>query len=63
MVSDKGKLLRGMGWFAGHVGRRGGHDYVFVTHYVDRAPPRDTRPPGMIARDISTKILGQMGLY
>ena len=63
MVSDKGKLLRGMGWFVGHVGRRGGHDYVFVTHYVDRGPPRDTRPPGWIARDISTKILGQMGLY
>ena len=61
-VSDKGKLLRGMGWFVGHVSR-GRQSYVFVTHYMDRATPRDTRPPGWIARDISTKILGQMGLY
>ena len=65
LVSDKGKLLRGMGWFVGHVSRRGAgdHEYVFVTHYVDRGPPRDTRPPGWIAREISTKILSQMGLY
>ena len=62
MVSDKGKLLRGMGWFVGHVAR-GGHEYVFVTHYSDRSPPRDKRPPGWIARDMSTRILGQMGLY
>ena len=62
-VSDKGKLLRGSGWFVGHIGRRGGHEYVFVTHYVDRVPPRDTRPPGWIAREISAKILVQMGLY
>ena len=63
-VSDQGKLLRGLGWFVGHVsrGRPGDHEYVFVTHYIDRGPPRDTRPPGVISREISTKILGQIGL-
>lgn len=62
VVSDKGKLLRGYGWFVGHIAR-GGHGYVFVTYYSDRGPPQDSRPPGWIARDISMKILGQMGLY
>jgi len=61
-VSDKGKLLRGSGWFVGHIAR-GGKEYVFVTHYVDRGPPKDTRPPGWIARDISMKALAQLGLY
>jgi beta-lactamase class D len=62
MVSEKGKLLRASGWFVGHVAR-GNREYVFVTHYTDRAPPTDRRPPGWIAREITTRALGQMGLY
>jgi len=61
-VSDQGKLLRGSGWFVGHVGK-GKRSYVFVTHYIDRGPPADKRPPGWIAREISTKALHEMGLY
>ncbi len=61
-VRADGALLQGAGWFVGHVAR-GKREYVFVTHYSDRGPPSDRRPPGWIARDISTKILGAMGLY
>jgi beta-lactamase class D len=61
MVAN-GRLVRGLGWFVGHI-RRGGHEYLFVTNYTDRGPPKDTRPPGWIAREMSTKILGSMGLY
>jgi len=59
---ENGRLLGGMGWFVGHI-RRGGQEYVFVTSYSDRGTPRDSRPPGWIAREMSTKILGDMGLY
>ncbi len=57
-----GKLLQGSGWFVGHVAR-GNREYVFVTHYTDRAPPTDRRPPGWIAREITTSILKAKGLY
>ena len=62
MVSDKGKLLRGTGWFVGHIGR-GDKEYVFVTQYTDRGTPRDRRPPGWIARDITERALKDLGLY
>jgi beta-lactamase class D len=62
IVSEKGKLLQGSGWFVGHVGR-GDREYVYVAHYSDRAPPSDTRPPGWIAREIATTALAQMGLH
>jgi beta-lactamase class D len=61
MVAD-GKLLRGSGWFVGHIAR-GNREYVFVTHYSDRAQPTDRRPPGWIAREITTSILKANGLY
>jgi beta-lactamase class D len=61
MVADR-KLVRGLGWFVGHISR-GDKEYVFVTCYSDRNPPADKRPPGWIAREISTKLLGEMGLY
>jgi len=61
-VSDKGKLLRGSGWFVGHIAK-GNREYVFVTHYTDRGPPTDKRPPGWIAREISIQALKQLGVY
>jgi len=60
VVRKDGKVLETSGWFVGHVGR-GNRQYVFVTHYVDRSP-RDTRPPGWIAREMTTKILQELGL-
>ena len=51
-----------IGWFAGHVAR-GDREYVFVTTYTDRVPPKDDRPSGWIARDIAKSILTSMGLY
>lgn len=62
IVSEKGKLLRGTGWFVGHIGR-GDKEYVFVTHYVDRGSPTDHRPPGWIAREITERALKDLGLY
>jgi len=59
---ENGRLVGGMGWFVGHI-QRGGQEYVFVTSYSDRGTPQDSRPPGWIAREMSTKILGDMGLY
>lgn len=59
---ENGRLIRGLGWFVGHVAR-GDREYVFVTCYSDRKPPSDTRPPGWVAREIATKALKQMGLY
>lgn len=61
MVAN-GQMVRGLGWFVGHI-QRGGREYLFVTSYTDRGPPRDTRPPGRIARELSVKILGRLGLY
>jgi beta-lactamase class D len=61
MVAN-GRLVRGLGWFVGHVAK-GDREYVFATCYTDRTPPTDTRPPGWIAREISTKLLAEMGLY
>ena len=61
MVKD-GRMIQGLGWFVGHVSK-GNREYLFVTNYTDRDPPADARPPGWVARDISTKILGEMGLY
>ncbi len=52
---------RFLGWFVGHVGR-GGRDYVFVTSFSDRAPSRDDRPPGFVARDMTKEILAVLGL-
>jgi len=59
---ENGRLVGGTGWFVGHI-QRGGQEYVFVTHYADRGTPTDSRPPGWITREMSTKILGDMGLY
>ena len=51
-----------LGWFVGHVAR-GDREYVFVTSYSDRVESTDQRPAGWIARDITLKILEEMGLY
>ncbi len=51
-----------MGWFVGHIAR-GNQEYVFVTNYSDRVSPPDSRPPGYVAREMTTRILGEMGLY
>lgn len=56
------RLVGGMGWFVGHI-QRGRQEYVFVTSYSDRGTPKDSRPPGWIAREMTTKVLGDMGLY
>ncbi len=56
----KGQLY--LGWFVGHVAR-GDREYVFVTSYTDRVPSADDRPPGWIARDMSRRILGELGVY
>jgi beta-lactamase class D len=62
LLGKDGRRVGGMGWFVGHIAR-GGQEYVFVTNYSDVAPPPDETPPGPVARDITMKILGQMGLY
>jgi beta-lactamase class D len=51
-----------LGWFAGHIAK-GDRDYVFVTSFTDLVPSSDDRPAGPIARELSTKILTQLGLY
>ena len=61
-IVEGGRPVGGLGWFVGHVGR-GDREYVFVTNYADRAEPVDDRPPGWVAREITTKVLGEMGLY
>lgn len=50
------------GWFVGHLAR-GEQEYVFATAYSDRFPPKDRRPAGWIARDLTKEILGTLGLY
>jgi len=50
------------GWSVGHVGR-GDREYIFVTSYSDRVASVDERPAGWIARDLSKKLLGAIGLY
>ncbi len=62
IVSDKGNVIGGAGWFVGHVAR-GDREYVFVTQYIDRAPPTDRRSPGPIARELTERILKDRGLY
>jgi len=62
IAARDGKSFRGLGWFAGHVAR-GDREYVFVTSYTDRAQASDERPPGWIAREMSKRILREMGLY
>jgi beta-lactamase class D len=68
-TSERGATLHGktgsgdgLGWFVGHVAL-GDREYLFVTAYTDRAKPRDDRPPGVIAREISKTILSELGLY
>jgi len=53
---------RWVGWFAGHVAK-GDREYLFVTSYTDRVASTDDRPAGWIAREMSEKILTQLGLY
>jgi beta-lactamase class D len=50
------------GWFVGHIAR-GAQEYVFATAYSDRFVPKDGRPAGWIARDLTKQILGALGLY
>ena len=50
------------GWFVGHVAR-GAQEYVFATAYSDRSAPKDGRPAGWVARDLTKQILGALDLY
>jgi beta-lactamase class D len=51
-----------LGWFIGHVAK-GDREYVFVMSYTDRFAAMNRRPPGLIARDLTQKILTKLGLY
>lgn len=62
ILGADGKPMGGMGWFAGHVSK-GNREFVFVTNYADLVAHTDSLPPGPTAREITRKILNQMGLY
>jgi len=56
-----GKRKLSLGWFVGRIAH-GDREYVFVTSYNDRVEPTDRRPAGWVARDLSVKILNELGL-
>jgi beta-lactamase class D len=51
-----------IGWFVGHVSR-GDREYLFVTSFTDPLGSSDSRPAGVVARDLTKQILKAMGLY
>ena len=59
--SKRGPVLS-LGWFVGHLAR-GDREYVFVTSYTEGVKSGDRRPAGWIAREITERILAELGLY
>ena len=51
-----------IGWFAGHIAN-GEREYLVVTRIVETGKPASGEPRGPMTRDLTKKLLGEMGLY
>lgn len=51
-----------LGWFIGHVSK-GENEYVVVTRIQEKEAALGHEPGGPAARDLTKKLLGEMGLY
>jgi beta-lactamase class D len=50
------------GWFVGHIQGKTG-EYLFIVNYSENNPAKEKTYPGMIAKNILKKILGELKLY